>query len=241
MKKGIKSYLFYSVFIHIVLISVVLIFTVELGYLTFYKSEKGDFTLVSIYKDKGIKGDISNPGKYHKQVIKKSEYQKTAITDNNEIIKPHSGMKEPVKSKNRYKISKNSSKISKEINIDKKNLLLQGSGDKIKKEVVKGGNENKEAESIKSSATPEYGINPKPEYPLVARRRGYEGEVVFSVQVLDDGNVGEMKMIKTSGYKILDNSAHAALRQWKFVPGKFNGKTVSSWVKVPILFRLNDI
>ena len=119
--------------------------------------------------------------------------------------------------------------------------MLQASGDKIKKEVVKGGNENKEAESIKSSATPEYGINPKPEYPLLARRRGYEGEVVFIVQVLDDGNVGEMKMIKTSGYKILDNSALAALREWKFVPGNFNGKTVSSWVKIPILFRLNDI
>jgi len=241
MKKGIKNYLFYSVFIHLVLISVVLIITVELGYLTFYKSEKGDITHVSIYKDKEIKNDIKNPGEFHKQVIKKSEFQKTAKTDNNEIFKPHSGIKEPVNFRNRYKTPKNSSKISEESKIDKKNLLLQASGDKIKKEVVKGGNENKEAESIKSSATPEYGINPKPEYPLLARRRGYEGEVVFIVQVLDDGNVGEMKMIKTSGYKILDNSALAALREWKFVPGNFNGKTVSSWVKIPILFRLNDI
>ena len=75
---------------------------------------------------------------------------------------------------------------------------------------------------------------------MSARRRGYEGEVVFQVFVLDNGNVGELEILKTSGYKILDNSAHASLKKWKFIPGKLNGRSVSSWVKVPILFRLND-
>ena len=119
--------------------------------------------------------------------------------------------------------------------------MQKESGDKIKEEIVKGGNENNEAAPVKFSAKPEYGTNAKPEYPMVARRRGYEGEVVFNVQVLNDGNVGEMKMVKTSGYAVLDNSAHTALKKWKFVPGKFNGKYVPSWVQVPILFRLNDI
>ena len=231
MKKGIKKYLFYSVFIHLVLISVFLLSLLELGLLEFNGKSQSGLTHVSVYNN-SLKTDSlkysENPQKHSPAKVEK--------------IKPLTKTAEPEisKSKNRYKITKNSSKISLEQKKENK-LFQQEIGNNLNKEIKKGGNEKNEAEKIlKYSAKPEYGSNIKPEYPMVARRRGYEGEVVFNVQVLDDGNVGDMRLVKTSGYTVLDNSAQSALKKWKFVPEKFNGKFVPSWVKVPILFRLSD-
>lgn len=85
---------------------------------------------------------------------------------------------------------------------------------------------------------PSYRFSPKPEYPVIAKKRGYEGEIVIDVFVLENGNVGELKLFKASGYKVLDNSAISAVRKWKFIPGKDNGEPISTWVKVPISFKL---
>ena len=239
MKKGIKKYLFYSVFIHLLLISALLLSLYELGHLSLNDQENGGvgLTHISILNQENSAVNIAPkqnklPPKTEKQFIntRKNLSQNSQLSEKKSTI-----------SKNQYKITKNSSNISVEENKDDDSLSQSEHGGKIKKEFVKGGNENNDAVPLKSSAKPEYGINPKPEYPIAARRRGYEGEVIFNVQVLNDGNVGEMEIVKTSGYAVLDNSAHAALKKWKFVPGKFNGKYVLSWVKVPILFRLNDI
>ena len=236
MKKGIKNFLFYSVFIHLLLISVLFITLFELGHLSFNHKDNGDMTHVSVYKnadDPGKKiehSNKSNPPKSRQATPQEKRTEKPLIK----------ASRQP-DNKNRYKTVKNSSNISnKEDKLNDK-LLQKQSGDKIKKEIVKGGNENKSEAPVVFSAKPEYGTNPKPEYPMVARRRGYEGEVVFNVLVLNNGDVGKMEMLKTSGHSVLDNSAQAALKKWKFVPGKSNGKYVPSWVKVPIEFRLNDI
>ena len=89
-------------------------------------------------------------------------------------------------------------------------------------------------------AYPNYNINPKPKYPRAARKRGYEGEVKLKVFVLESGKVGKIEIIRPSGYKILDNSALEAVKNWVFIPGKQNGKEVSSWVTVPINFQLKS-
>lgn len=89
-------------------------------------------------------------------------------------------------------------------------------------------------------AYPNYKVNPKPDYPMIARRRGYEGEVLVKVWVLKNGKVGDTKLEKPSGYNILDDSALDAVKEWEFIPGKKNGEAVSSWVTVPITFRLKN-
>ena len=91
-----------------------------------------------------------------------------------------------------------------------------------------------------SSAYPDYGVNPKPVYPTAARRRGYEGDVKLRVLVLENGKVGKIEIEKPSGYEVLDESALNAVNGWVFIPGKENGKEVSSWVTVPISFRLKS-
>jgi protein TonB len=87
---------------------------------------------------------------------------------------------------------------------------------------------------------PNYGVNPKPAYPKIAKRHGYEGLVVLNVFVMESGNVGKIEIRKSSGYDVLDNSALDAVREWIFIPGKKNGRAISSWVVVPIRFDLTN-
>ncbi|MCI0481305.1 MAG: energy transducer TonB, partial [Candidatus Dadabacteria bacterium] len=87
---------------------------------------------------------------------------------------------------------------------------------------------------------PNYGVNPKPNYPKIAKRHGYEGLVVLNVFVLESGNVGKIEIRQSSGYGVLDNSALDTVRKWVFIPGKKNGSAISSWVVVPIRFDLTN-
>jgi len=89
-------------------------------------------------------------------------------------------------------------------------------------------------------AHPDYKVNPKPRYPRVARRKGFEGAMLLKVWVLDSGHVGKIELQKSSGYEILDKSALEAVKDWIFIPGKRNGEPVSSWVTVPIKFQLTN-
>lgn len=87
---------------------------------------------------------------------------------------------------------------------------------------------------------PNYRLNPKPEYPQIAKKHRYEGLVVLNVFVLESGSVGKIEVRKSSGYDVLDNSALDAVKKWVFVPGKRNGQPMSSWVVVPIRFDLTN-
>jgi TonB family protein len=89
-------------------------------------------------------------------------------------------------------------------------------------------------------AFPDYKVNPKPRYPMLARRKGYEGAVFLKVFVLENGTVAKVELEKSSGYEILDESALKAVKEWFFIPGKKNGEPIRSWVIVPIKFQLNS-
>jgi TonB family protein len=88
-------------------------------------------------------------------------------------------------------------------------------------------------------AYPDYKINPKPSYPMIARRKGYEGVVLLKVWVLENGKVGKIELQKSSNYEMLDKSAMKAVENWIFIPGKKGGEPVPSWVTVPIKFQLS--
>ena len=88
-------------------------------------------------------------------------------------------------------------------------------------------------------AMPRYFDNKRPAYPVAARRNGYEGTIVLSAQVLTSGDVGELRVKKSSGYEILDQSALEAVRQWRFEPGRRMGQPITTWVEVPIRFVLS--
>jgi TonB family protein len=80
--------------------------------------------------------------------------------------------------------------------------------------------------------------NSRPVYPQEARRKGYQGEVLLRVEVLPSGRVGEIEVKKSSGHDILDRSATAALKGWKFTPAKRGETAVAMWVNIPVRFEL---
>jgi protein TonB len=82
--------------------------------------------------------------------------------------------------------------------------------------------------------------NPKPPYPLAARRNGAQGRVVLSVQVSASGASDEVLLKHSSGHAILDNAALQTVRRWRFIPARRGDAPVESWVDVPITFRLES-
>jgi len=81
----------------------------------------------------------------------------------------------------------------------------------------------------------------QPEYPPSSRRAGEEGTVQLQVLVLESGRAGEVKVAKSSGFPKLDEAAiNEVKRNWRFVPGKEDGKPVSMWHTFAVTFRLTD-
>lgn len=90
-------------------------------------------------------------------------------------------------------------------------------------------------------ARPDYGVNPKPPYPLLARRLGAQGVVLLRVEVRADGSVAAVELERSSGFSVLDDSATRTVREsWRFVPARIDGTPTTSWVEVPIRFVLAD-
>jgi len=100
------------------------------------------------------------------------------------------------------------------------------------------GNQDQSASPFVQEAKPLYQTNPAPEYPRMARRRGYQGNVVLEVLVSRNGNVSDLKASTSSGYPILDQAAINSVKKWTFVPGMRGNENVEMWVRVPIRFEL---
>ncbi len=86
---------------------------------------------------------------------------------------------------------------------------------------------------------PEYISQVRPKYPDRARKLGIEGDVVLEVEVFADGNVGDVRVIK-SLFPTLDAEAVKAVRQWKFSPAKNGGVAVPVFVTFPVAFSLEN-
>lgn len=97
---------------------------------------------------------------------------------------------------------------------------------------------------VQLDAEPDYRAdylnNPRPPYPMVARRMGYQGKVILNVEVLAEGKAGEVKLHQGSGHEILDKAALQTVKTWRFAPARRFGKPVTMWFLVPIKFSLED-
>ncbi len=85
---------------------------------------------------------------------------------------------------------------------------------------------------------PRYKKNPPPQFPEMARRRGYEGEVLLAVLVSVNGTVASVKVKESSGHSILDRAAVQAVAAWEFEPARRMGSPVPLWVDIPVRFVL---
>jgi TonB family protein len=77
----------------------------------------------------------------------------------------------------------------------------------------------------------------KPQYTAEARRAKIQGTVTLEAIVETDGCVGEVKVTKSLD-EGLDKEAVKALRQWRFEPGRKDGKAVRVRVTLEMTFTL---
>jgi periplasmic protein TonB len=92
-----------------------------------------------------------------------------------------------------------------------------------------------------SIAHADYGINPPPIYPAIARRRDQQGTVTIRALIGADGIVERAEIAESSGFDSLDDSAlDTVRRRWRFVPARRDDAPVESWVLVPIRFSLTE-
>jgi protein TonB len=77
-----------------------------------------------------------------------------------------------------------------------------------------------------------------PEYPAEARARRIEGQVLLRAVVDEEGRVeGGITVLRSA--PLLDDAAVAALRQWRFTPGRDrDGNAVRVQIDVPMRFQL---
>jgi protein TonB len=87
---------------------------------------------------------------------------------------------------------------------------------------------------------PRYLKASRPAYPILARMRGYEGMVLLAVEVMADGRPGEIRVKKSSGYALLDESALNAVQRWRFEPARRMNTPLAMTVEVPVRFYLKE-
>lgn len=76
-------------------------------------------------------------------------------------------------------------------------------------------------------------------YPTSALRQQLQGTVVLRVLVDETGKPLEVRVLRGSGYSVLDRSAREqVLAGWRFQPAIVNGHAVRAWASVPVTFAL---
>ncbi|WP_158537399.1 MULTISPECIES: energy transducer TonB [Microvirgula] len=82
--------------------------------------------------------------------------------------------------------------------------------------------------------------NRPPTYPAASRSLGEEGRVILKVRVNAAGRPESIDIDTSSGFPRLDRAATDAVHRWRFEPAMSQGQPVAGWVRVPILFRLDN-
>lgn len=78
---------------------------------------------------------------------------------------------------------------------------------------------------------------PKLRFPTEAKQRGIGGSLTLSVTVGTNGRASKVRVKRSSGHRVLDNEAIAAVKAWRFDPAKnVFGKPVANTITVPVNF-----
>ena len=141
---------------------------------------------------------------------------------------------EDIKSENLKSIS---TKVSRR-EVARKNLKKEDVTKITDKGTSRKKESNLEADGDIILAKPDYKHAPRPKYPVLAKKFGYEGLVNLKVKVLESGIPNKVLVLSSSGYEILDKAARDAVVKWKFFPASKNGKSFACWINIPIRFEL---
>lgn len=74
---------------------------------------------------------------------------------------------------------------------------------------------------------------PRPDYPVLARKQRLEGSGTAAIHIKSDGSVQSVKILRSTGHKILDEAAIRDFGRWRFRPHSLK------LIRVPIQYRMN--
>lgn len=77
------------------------------------------------------------------------------------------------------------------------------------------------------------------DYPYVARLRGWEGSVLLAFIVQASGNLNDIRIIRSSGFAVLDDSAIDSLKKVRQLPeavALLQGRDIE--MQLPVIYRL---
>lgn len=78
--------------------------------------------------------------------------------------------------------------------------------------------------------------NLPPDYPSESARRLERGTVVLRVFIGTTGDVTKVEVVKSSGFRLLDQSARERVQTWHYKPAMTNGSAVPDIAYLPIRF-----
>jgi periplasmic protein TonB len=77
------------------------------------------------------------------------------------------------------------------------------------------------------------------QYPLLARKRGWSGEVVIALNVNHKGLIHDIAVQKSSGYPVLDNNAMDTFRAIGLVSPAIQSRIIKSHhLSIPVVYKL---
>ena len=82
---------------------------------------------------------------------------------------------------------------------------------------------------------------PEPEYPRLSRRLAEQGTVELRMRVLADGSVGEVAIVRSSGFERLDRAALEGVRRWRCRAATRDGVPHDSDVVHRFTFHLEGV
>lgn len=77
-----------------------------------------------------------------------------------------------------------------------------------------------------------------PRYPRRALKLNQEGLVILHIHIGVDGKAKEVKVAKSSGFRLLDKEAVRSVKKWDFEPEHRGGNLQAVWAKVPVRFTI---
>lgn len=94
------------------------------------------------------------------------------------------------------------------------------------------------APDVRTKAIADFNTCAKPEYPQEARRYDQAGTVTLSFLINTDGKVADSNILKSSGFRSLDQAAVVGISRCHFKPATLNGVPEQAWMQMQYVWSL---
>ena len=199
-----------------------------------------------VYDEKLIKSDTSMTVVNLVEIFPTSQLKTNSKIDKN-ISSTNKIETKQLKTKQLQNINHTSINDVNKIKIQKYDIkqIINNSQNQIKSKFNKESNVNTKitsptSKNIKSRAKYKIGTieNPHPEYPIIARKKGWQGRLLLAVHIDKNGNVLNVHVKETSGFEVLDKVSVKTIRDWKFLPARYGDSNVEDNINIPVSFKL---